>query len=155
MLSLAQPEPAEDIDGAPIGEYVDGTPLEDVDGVPIDAGPIDGAPIDGAPLDDLDGIPIKPMEEDIDGIPCEWSGAETNIGCCIRWLLMMIIVQMFCAQRSNLLSFSCFLIFFIVDQSKEATFKVAPSKWEAVDESELEAQGETFLSGIKLQSFNV
>lgn len=33
---------------------------------------------------------------------------------------------------------------FIVDQSKEATFKVAPSKWEAVDESELQAQGETF-----------
>lgn len=68
-----QPEPAEDIDGAPIGgEYVDGIPLDDVDGVPIDAGPmIDGAPIDGAPLDDLDGVPIKPMEEDIDGIPCE------------------------------------------------------------------------------------
>lgn len=43
-----------------------------MDGVPIDAGPIDGAPIDGAPLDDLDGVPIKPMEEDIDGIPCEW-----------------------------------------------------------------------------------
>ena len=31
----------------------------------------------------------------------------------------------------------------LVDQSKEATFKVAPSKWEAVDESELEAQGKT------------
>ncbi|TKS87681.1 U2 snRNP-associated SURP motif-containing protein 140 kDa [Collichthys lucidus] len=93
---IVEAEPAEDIDGAPIGEYVDGTPLEDVDGVPIDAGPIDGAPIDGAPLDDLDGVPIKPMEEDIDGIP--------------------------------------------LDQSKEATFKVAPSKWEAVDESELEAQ---------------
>uniref|UniRef100_A0A665X981 U2 snRNP-associated SURP motif-containing protein n=1 Tax=Echeneis naucrates TaxID=173247 RepID=A0A665X981_ECHNA len=95
----AEKEPVEDIDGAPIGEYVDGTPLEDVDGVPIDAGPIDGAPIDGAPLDDLDGVPIKPMEEDIDGIP--------------------------------------------LDQSKEATFKVAPSKWEAVDESELEAQAVT------------
>lgn len=40
--------------------------------MPIDAGlPIDGAPIDGALLDDLDGVPIKPMEEDIDGIPCE------------------------------------------------------------------------------------
>jgi len=71
LLFLYQPEPVEDIDGAPIGEYVDGAPLEDVDGVPIDAGPIDGAPIDGAPLDDLDGIPIKAMEEDIDGIPCE------------------------------------------------------------------------------------
>uniref|UniRef100_A0A3Q1C1T8 U2 snRNP-associated SURP domain containing n=1 Tax=Amphiprion ocellaris TaxID=80972 RepID=A0A3Q1C1T8_AMPOC len=95
-------EVAEDIDGAPIGEYVDGTPLEDVDGVPIDAGHIDGAPIDGAPLDDLDGVPIKPMEEDIDGIPCEW-----------------------------------------FDASKETAFKVAPSKWEAVDEAELEAQAVT------------
>lgn len=37
-----------------------------------------------------------------------------------------------------------FLFFSVVDQSKEATFKVAPSKWEAVDESELEAQGEIF-----------
>lgn len=64
-------ESSEDIDGAPFGEYVDGTPLEDVDGVPIDAGTIDGAPIDGAPLDDLDGVPIKHLEEDIDGIPCE------------------------------------------------------------------------------------
>nr|XP_020457929.1 U2 snRNP-associated SURP motif-containing protein isoform X2 [Monopterus albus] len=96
---VVEAEPAEDIDGAPIEEYVDGTPLEDVDGVPIDAGPIDGAPIDGAPLDDLDGVPIKPMEEDIDGIP--------------------------------------------LDQSKEAAFKIAPSKWEAVDESELEAQAVT------------
>lgn len=70
-VHLVQVEPTEDIDGAPIGDYVDGTPLEDMDGVPIDAGPIDGAAIDGAPLDDLDGVPIKPMEEDIDGIPCE------------------------------------------------------------------------------------
>ncbi|XP_069559607.1 U2 snRNP-associated SURP motif-containing protein isoform X2 [Brachyistius frenatus] len=99
---VVEAEPTEDIDGAPIGEYVDGTLLEDVDGVPIDAGPIDGAPIDGAPLDDLDGVPIKPMEEDIDGIP--------------------------------------------LDQSKETAFKVAPSKWEAVEESELQAQGETFLA---------
>ncbi|KAM6908412.1 U2 snRNP-associated SURP motif-containing protein isoform 3-T3 [Lycodopsis pacificus] len=92
---IVEAEPAEDIDGAPIGEYVDGSLLEDVDGVPIDAGPIDGAPIDGAPLDDLDGVPIKPMEEDIDGIP--------------------------------------------LDPSKDATFKVAPSKWEAVEESESQA----------------
>ncbi|CAG5896023.1 unnamed protein product [Menidia menidia] len=99
VVEVNDPEPTEDIDGAPIGEYVDSALLEDVDGVPIDAGPIDGAPIDGAPLDDLDGIPIKAMEEDIDGIP--------------------------------------------FDQSKEATFKVAPSKWEAVDEAELEAQAVT------------
>lgn len=31
-----------------------------------------------------------------------------------------------------------------MDPSKEATFKVAPSKWEAVEEAELQAQGETF-----------
>lgn len=35
-----------------------------------------------------------------------------------------------------------FIFFTTVDQSKEATFKVAPSKWEAVDEAELQAQGE-------------
>uniref|UniRef100_A0AAX7UWV9 U2 snRNP-associated SURP motif-containing protein n=1 Tax=Astatotilapia calliptera TaxID=8154 RepID=A0AAX7UWV9_ASTCA len=93
------PEPADDIDGAPIGDYVDGTPLEDVDGVPIDSVPLDGAPIDGAPLDDLDGVPIKSMEEDLDGIP--------------------------------------------LDPSKDAPFKVAPSKWEAVDEAELESQAVT------------
>lgn len=32
----------------------------------------------------------------------------------------------------------------IVDPSKDAPFKVAPSKWEAVDEAELESQGEAF-----------
>ncbi|XP_035765487.1 U2 snRNP-associated SURP motif-containing protein [Neolamprologus brichardi] len=96
---VVEPEPADDIDGAPIGDYVDGTPLEDVDGVPIDSVPIDGAPIDGAPLDDLDGVPIKSMEEDLDGIP--------------------------------------------LDPSKDAPFKVAPSKWEAVDEAELESQAVT------------
>lgn len=66
----------EDIDGAPIGEDMDGAPLEDVDGVPIglDGGAVvAGAPLDGASLglDDLDGVPIKAPEEDIDGLPCE------------------------------------------------------------------------------------
>uniref|UniRef100_A0A3B3YPF1 U2 snRNP-associated SURP motif-containing protein n=1 Tax=Poecilia mexicana TaxID=48701 RepID=A0A3B3YPF1_9TELE len=97
LSSEKEPEPAEDLDGAPLGEFVDGAPLEDVDGVPIDAVPIDGAPIDGAPLDDLDGVPIKSIDDDIDGVP--------------------------------------------LDQSAGATFKVAPSKWEAVDEAELQAQG--------------
>uniref|UniRef100_A0A1A7WGT1 U2 snRNP-associated SURP domain containing n=1 Tax=Iconisemion striatum TaxID=60296 RepID=A0A1A7WGT1_9TELE len=96
---IPEPEPAEDLDGAPLGEYVDGAPLEDVDGMPIDAGTLDGAPIDGGPLDDLDGVPIKSIDEDLDGIP--------------------------------------------FDQSKEATFKVAPSKWEAVDEAELASQAVT------------
>uniref|UniRef100_A0A3B5M524 U2 snRNP-associated SURP motif-containing protein n=1 Tax=Xiphophorus couchianus TaxID=32473 RepID=A0A3B5M524_9TELE len=99
LSSEKEPEPAEDLDGAPLGEFVDGAPLEDVDGVPIDAVPIDGAPIDGAPLDDLDGVPIKSIDDDIDGIP--------------------------------------------LDQSAGATFKVAPSKWEAVDEAELQAQAVT------------
>ncbi|XP_015245781.1 PREDICTED: U2 snRNP-associated SURP motif-containing protein [Cyprinodon variegatus] len=96
---VVEPEPADDLDGAPLGEFVDGAPLEDVDGVPIDAIPLDGAPIDGAPLDDLDGVPIKSVDDDIDGIP--------------------------------------------LDQSAGATFKVAPSKWEAVDEAELQAQAVT------------
>uniref|UniRef100_A0A3P9NW54 U2 snRNP-associated SURP motif-containing protein n=1 Tax=Poecilia reticulata TaxID=8081 RepID=A0A3P9NW54_POERE len=99
LSSEKEPEPAEDLDGAPLGEFVDGAPLEDMDGVPIDAVPIDGAPIDGAPLDDLDGVPIKSIDDDIDGVP--------------------------------------------LDQSAGATFKVAPSKWEAVDEAELQAQAVT------------
>uniref|UniRef100_A0A673W3X4 U2 snRNP-associated SURP motif-containing protein n=1 Tax=Salmo trutta TaxID=8032 RepID=A0A673W3X4_SALTR len=60
-----EPEPAEDIDGAPIGEDMDGASLEDVDGVPI--GLDGGTMVDGAPL-----VPIKALEEDIDGVPCEW-----------------------------------------------------------------------------------
>ncbi|XP_035597609.1 U2 snRNP-associated SURP motif-containing protein isoform X1 [Oncorhynchus keta] len=113
---LSQPESAEDIDGAPIGEDMDGASLEDVDGVPIglDGGTmVDGAPLGSAPLvsvpldrallgmDDLDGVPIKAPEEDIDGVPLDHAAA------------------------------------------KAASFKVAPSKWEAVDESELEAQAVT------------
>lgn len=47
-------------------EELDGAPLDDVDGMPID-----GAPIDGAPLDDLDGMPIKGSDDDLDGIPCK------------------------------------------------------------------------------------
>lgn len=43
--------------------------------------------------------------------------------------------------------FFCFVFSVnIVDPSKDAPFKVAPSKWEAVDEAELESQGEAFES---------
>ncbi|KAL4635858.1 U2 snRNP-associated SURP motif-containing protein [Arapaima gigas] len=88
---LVEPEPTDDIDGAPIiEEELDGAPLDDVD----------GAPIDGAPLDDLDGVPIKPPEDDLDGVPLDASGPKP-------------------------------------------AFKVAPSKWEAVDGSTLEAQAVT------------
>uniref|UniRef100_A0A3B3VBL4 U2 snRNP-associated SURP motif-containing protein n=1 Tax=Poecilia latipinna TaxID=48699 RepID=A0A3B3VBL4_9TELE len=59
LSSEKEPEPAEDLDGAPLGEFVDGAPLEDVDGVPIDAVPIDGAPIDGSIDDDIDGVPLS------------------------------------------------------------------------------------------------
>lgn len=64
--------------------------------------------------------------------------------------VLKIRVQMFCCMKHSILTpIFChlpvlFLIFLIVDQSKEATFKVAPSKWEAVDEAELEAQGKTY-----------
>ncbi|XP_062872309.1 U2 snRNP-associated SURP motif-containing protein isoform X2 [Trichomycterus rosablanca] len=65
-----QVEKVEDLDGAPImeeeeeEEELDGAPLEDVDGAPLD-----GAPLDGAPLDDLDGVPIRSTEEELDGVP--------------------------------------------------------------------------------------
>lgn len=44
----------------------------------------------------------------------------------------------------DVLQYAALMLLFLVitvDQVKEATFKVAPSKWEAVDEAELEAQG--------------
>ncbi|XP_034024378.1 U2 snRNP-associated SURP motif-containing protein isoform X2 [Thalassophryne amazonica] len=76
-VPVVEPEPAEDIDGAPIVEYIDGTPLEDVDGIPIDALPIDGAPIDSAALEDLDGVPIKQIDDDLDGVPLDQSKEAT------------------------------------------------------------------------------
>lgn len=60
------------------------------------------------------------------------SGAENNTGCLkIRRALNADSV------------FWLFICSLLVDQSKETAFKVAPSKWEAVDESELESQGKT------------
>ncbi|KAH0624050.1 hypothetical protein JD844_007361 [Phrynosoma platyrhinos] len=53
-------EVPDDLDGAPIiEEELDGAPLEDVDGIPIDV----------APIDDLDGVPIKTLDDDLDGVP--------------------------------------------------------------------------------------
>ncbi|XP_039616431.1 U2 snRNP-associated SURP motif-containing protein isoform X3 [Polypterus senegalus] len=95
---LEIPDIVEDIDGAPIEDELDGAPLDDVDGVPID-----GSAIDGAPIDDLDGIPIKSIDDDLDGVP----------------------------------------LMELPGQTKEPAFKMAPSKWEAVDESELESQAVT------------
>ncbi|KAG8445313.1 hypothetical protein GDO86_010195 [Hymenochirus boettgeri] len=80
---------------------------------------LDGAPIeeelDGAPLDDVDGIPIDgaPLD-DFDGVPIKSIDDDLD-GVPLD----------------------------INDDSKknEPIFKVAPSKWEAVDETELESQG--------------
>jgi U2-associated protein SR140 len=60
----------EDVDGVPIG--LDGGTM--VDGAPLGSAPIGSVPLERAPLgmDDLDGVPIKALEEDIDGVPCEW-----------------------------------------------------------------------------------
>lgn len=161
FTSLQLPERTEDIDGAPIvEEELDGAPFDDVDGMPID-----GAPIDGAPLDDLDGMPIKGTDDDLDGIPCKnadnivylfvylfylsytqlplnrlntslYSNIENNI-------LYIRIAKCHgrCSKR-NLFRKKCQDFFFsssLVDQ--KPGFKVAPSKWEAVDGAALEAQG--------------
>lgn len=32
---------------------------------------MDGIPIDVAPIDDLDGVPIKTLDDDLDGVPCK------------------------------------------------------------------------------------
>nr|GAT43003.1 predicted protein [Mycena chlorophos] len=68
-------EPMDDIDGAPLDDDLDGAPIaEDIDGVPLDD--IDGAPltddVDGIPIteDDIDGAPMA-EEDDIDGVPMQ------------------------------------------------------------------------------------
>ncbi|XP_015282952.1 PREDICTED: U2 snRNP-associated SURP motif-containing protein isoform X2 [Gekko japonicus] len=95
---------------------------KEVEEVPDD---LDGAPIeeelDGAPLEDVDGIPIDVAPiDDIDGVP-------------IKSLDDDLDGVPFCLTVDT------------TEESKknEPIFKVAPSKWEAVDESALEAQAVT------------
>uniref|UniRef100_A0A8D2JGT5 U2 snRNP associated SURP domain containing n=1 Tax=Sciurus vulgaris TaxID=55149 RepID=A0A8D2JGT5_SCIVU len=82
---------------------------------------LDGAPIeeelDGAPLEDVDGIPIDATPiDDLDGVPIKSLDDDLDG------------VPLDAAEDSK---------------KNEPIFKVAPSKWEAVDESELEAQAVT------------
>ncbi|KAF6122440.1 U2 snRNP associated SURP domain containing [Phyllostomus discolor] len=82
---------------------------------------LDGAPIeeelDGAPLEDVDGIPIDAAPiDDLDGVPIKNFDDDLDG------------VPLDATEDSK---------------KNEPIFKVAPSKWEAVDESELEAQAVT------------
>ncbi|KAI1794117.1 hypothetical protein LXA43DRAFT_997789 [Ganoderma leucocontextum] len=54
-------KPVDDVDGDPIDADVDGMPLENVDGEPMED-------VDGAPMDELDG---EPFGDDLDGAPME------------------------------------------------------------------------------------
>jgi U2-associated protein SR140 len=62
---------------------VDGVPMDDVDGEPLDGEPLDGEPLDGEPWrgDDLDGEPMKDIDEDLDGDPMDESvdGAQMSL----------------------------------------------------------------------------
>ncbi|XP_075426207.1 U2 snRNP-associated SURP motif-containing protein isoform X3 [Ascaphus truei] len=82
---------------------------------------LDGAPIeeelDGAPLEDVDGIPIDVASlDDLDGVPIKALDDDLD----------GIPLDLLDDSKKN-----------------EPIFKVAPSKWEAVDESELESQAVT------------
>uniref|UniRef100_A0A3Q3GMN6 U2 snRNP-associated SURP motif-containing protein n=1 Tax=Labrus bergylta TaxID=56723 RepID=A0A3Q3GMN6_9LABR len=95
---------------------VEPEPVEDIDGAPI------GEYVDGLPLEDVDGMPIDAGQ--IDGAPIDGAPLDDLDGVPIKAL----------EEDIDGIPF---------DQSKEATFKVAPSKWEAVDEAELESQAVT------------
>ncbi|XP_006002850.1 U2 snRNP-associated SURP motif-containing protein isoform X2 [Latimeria chalumnae] len=97
---------------------IGGEKQETVEEVPED---LDGAPIeeelDGAPLEDVDGVPIDGAPiDDIDGVPIKSIDEELD----------GVPLDVPLESKKN-----------------EPVFKVAPSKWEAVDESELEAQAVT------------
>ncbi|XP_043926943.1 U2 snRNP-associated SURP motif-containing protein isoform X2 [Protopterus annectens] len=84
----------------------------------LDGAPIEEEELDGAPLDDVDGIPIDgtPLD-DLDGVPLKSLDDDLD-GVPLDLPLEPAMLP-------------------------EPVFKVAPSKWEAVDESELEAQAVT------------
>uniref|UniRef100_A0A673ZN07 U2 snRNP-associated SURP domain containing n=1 Tax=Salmo trutta TaxID=8032 RepID=A0A673ZN07_SALTR len=88
-------------------------PVEDIDGAPI------GEDMDGAPLEDVDGVPIG-----LDG-GAVVAGAPLD------------------GASLGLDDLDGVPIKFSNQPPPSASFKVAPSKWEAVDESELEAQAVT------------
>ncbi|KAK6478623.1 U2 snRNP-associated SURP motif-containing protein-like isoform X1 [Huso huso] len=100
---------------APVGD-IDGAPIEEeLDGAPLDD--VDGMPIDGAPIDGapIDGAPLDGTPiDDLDGVPIKLADDYLD-GVPLE----------------------------LLHQSKKPAFKMAPSKWEAVDESELEAQAIT------------
>ncbi|XP_057680758.1 U2 snRNP-associated SURP motif-containing protein isoform X1 [Corythoichthys intestinalis] len=100
----------------PVGVPVEPEPTEDIDGAPI------GEYVDGSPIEDMDGLPIDGGP--IDGNVIDGAPLDDLDGVPIRTMEEDIDGVPF-------------------DQSKEVTFKVAPSKWEAVDESELESQAVT------------
>ncbi|KAK0137780.1 U2 snRNP-associated SURP motif-containing protein [Merluccius polli] len=88
---------------------------------------VDGAPIreqeEGSPIEDVDGVPIDGVVL-LDGAPLDGAPLDDLDGVPIKPL------------EDDLDGVP-------LDQSKEGTFKVAPSKWEAVDEAELESQAVT------------
>ncbi|XP_037613326.1 U2 snRNP-associated SURP motif-containing protein isoform X3 [Sebastes umbrosus] len=95
---------------------VEPEPVEDIDGAPI------GEYVDGSLLEDVDGVPIDAGP--IDGAPIDGAPLDDLDGVPIK------------PMEEDIDGIP-------LDPSKEATFKVAPSKWEAVDEAELEAQAVT------------
>jgi U2-associated protein SR140 len=65
-------EPVNDVDGEPLDANMDldGILLDDVDGDPM----LDGEPmedIDGEAMEDLDGAPIEGDDDDLDGVPMQ------------------------------------------------------------------------------------
>lgn len=124
-----RPATPEDVDGIPID--VDGTPIDDVDGVPIDDVPFDGIPLDGVPLDGipLDGVPFDGVP--LDGIPLDEGPVDYLDGIPMK------------LEEDDIDGIPIDEPPPIPVKVLDPLSKIAPSKWEVVDESELEAQAVT------------
>ncbi len=78
MVEPVEPDQADDGEPMDEGSDVDGKPVDDVDGDPIDAD-VDGAPmenVDGYPMEDVDGAPMGDVDgdhigDDVDGGPMD------------------------------------------------------------------------------------
>uniref|UniRef100_A0AAY4DCB1 U2 snRNP-associated SURP motif-containing protein n=1 Tax=Denticeps clupeoides TaxID=299321 RepID=A0AAY4DCB1_9TELE len=102
-------------DKEPPTVVIEPEPVESLDGAPI------GEELDGAPIEDVDGVPIDVAP--LDGAPLDGAPLDDLDGVPIK------------STEDDLDG--------LPYASKMSAFKVAPSKWEAVDEAELQAQAVT------------
>lgn len=67
---------------------IDGAPIEDLDGLPLDSKEVEIKTIDGKPLvEDVDG---DSYTEELDGAPCKWINPQYLVPTSSKWQRFII-----------------------------------------------------------------